>query len=141
HLLDLVLELEVFEDALHVAREALNVADDMPVDVVWVALKFLEVERRVVVKTLARNLVELCVERVAREFAALGALVLGHDLCLSRRKHAVEAPQYSHGQHNAFILWRAVRPAEQICNLPDEVREVSVVKHAASSRHVPWVLG
>jgi hypothetical protein len=40
------------------------------VDVVRVALELLEVERRVVVEALARDLVQRGVERVARELAA-----------------------------------------------------------------------
>jgi hypothetical protein len=66
HLLDLGLELEVLEDALDVRREALDVADQVLVDVVRVALELLEVERRVVVEALARDLVQLGVERLAR---------------------------------------------------------------------------
>ena len=66
HLLDFGFELEEVEDALDVSREALDVADQMLVDVVRVALELREVERRMVVEALASHLVELGVERVAR---------------------------------------------------------------------------
>ena len=58
HPLDLVLELEEVEDVAHVRREALDVADEVLLDVVGVALQLLEVERRVVVEALAGGLVE-----------------------------------------------------------------------------------
>ena len=45
HPLDLVLELEELEDVAHVLREALDVADEVLLDVVGVALQLLEVER------------------------------------------------------------------------------------------------
>ena len=44
HLLDLVLELEVLEDVAHIGREALDVADEVPGDVVRVALQPVEIE-------------------------------------------------------------------------------------------------
>ena len=58
HPLDLVLELEEIEDVAHVLREALDVADEVLLDVVGVALQLLEVERRVVVEALAGGFVE-----------------------------------------------------------------------------------
>ena len=54
HLLDLVLELEELEDAPHVGGEAFDVADQVLLDVVGVALQLFEVERRVVVEALCR---------------------------------------------------------------------------------------
>jgi hypothetical protein len=78
HLLDLGLELEVLEDALDVGREALDVADQVLVDVVGVALQLREVERRAVVEALARDLVQRGVERVAGELAAF-VLLVGRD--------------------------------------------------------------
>ena len=111
------------------AREALDVADEVLLDVVRVALELLEVERRVVVEALAGGLVELGVERVAFELAALAPLVLGQDLGLGRREHAVEAAQHGHRQHDALVLRRAIRAAQQVGDLPDQVREVVVVRH------------
>ena len=58
HLLDLVLELEELEDGADVRREALDVADEVLLDVVGVALELLEVERRVIVEALAGGLVQ-----------------------------------------------------------------------------------
>jgi hypothetical protein len=76
-----LVELEVLEDAAHVRREALDVADQVLVDVVGVALQLLEVERRVVVEALAGGLVEL-VERVAFELAALARSYSARTLAL-----------------------------------------------------------
>jgi hypothetical protein len=53
HPLGLVLELEEVEDVANVLREALDVADQVLLDVVRVALELLEVERRVVVEAVA----------------------------------------------------------------------------------------
>ena len=69
------------------------------------------------------------VERVVLELAALALLVLGQDLGLGRREHAVEAAQHGHGQHDALVLRRAVGTAQQVGDLPDQVREVVVVRH------------
>jgi hypothetical protein len=127
HLLDLGFELEVLEDALDVRREALDVADQVLVDVVRVALQLREVERRVVVEALARDLVQRGVERLARELAALVLLVRGDDLGLGPGEDAVEAPQHRHRQHHALVLRRAVRAAQQVGDLPDEVCEAVVI--------------
>lgn len=58
HPLNLGLKLEKTEDAAHLGREVLHVADEVLLDVVGVALQLLEVERRVVVGALASGLVE-----------------------------------------------------------------------------------
>ncbi len=63
------------------------------------------------------------------ELAALAPLVLRQDLGLGRREHAVEAAQHGHRQHDALVLRRPVRAAQQVGDLPDEVREVVVVRH------------
>ena len=59
----------------------------------------------------------------------LGALVLGQNLGLGGREHAVEAAQHRHRQHDALVLRRAVRPAQQVGDLPDQVREVVMIRH------------
>jgi len=111
HLLDLVLELEEIEDGANVGREPLDVADEVLLDVVGITLELLEVERRMVVEALAGRLVQQLVERVVVELAAFAPLVLGEDLGFRRREHAVESAQHRHRQHNALVLWRAVRAA------------------------------
>lgn len=52
HLLDFVVELEEFEDAAHVRGETFNVARQVLVEAVGIALEFLERERGVIVETL-----------------------------------------------------------------------------------------
>ena len=74
-------------------------------------------------------LLSVGVERVAFELAALALLVLGQDLRLGRREHAVEAAQHGHRQHDALVLRRAIGTAQQVGDLPDQVREVVVVRH------------
>ncbi len=129
HPLDLGLELEEVEDVAHVLREALDVTDEMLVDVIGVALELFEVERRVVVEALAGGFAEVRVKRIAFELATLAPMEFCQHLRLGRRKHAVEAAQHRHGQHDALILRRAVGSAQQVGDLPDQVRKVVVVRH------------
>ena len=84
-----------------------------------------------VVEALARSLVEVCVERVAFELAALAFLVFRQDLGFGGRKHAIETAKHGHGQHDALVLRRAVRAAQQVSDLPDQVGEVVVVGHCS----------
>ncbi|TLD46543.1 MAG: hypothetical protein FAZ92_01169 [Accumulibacter sp.] len=129
HPLDLGFELEELEDVADVLRETLDVADEVLLDVVGVTLQPLEVERGVIVEALAGGIVEMGVEGVAFEPAALAPLELGQDLGFRRRQHAVEAAKDGHGEHDAFVLRRAVGTAQQVGDLPDQVREVVVVRH------------
>ena len=70
HPLDLVLELEEVEDVAHVLREALDVDDEVLLDVVGITLELFEVEPGVVVEALAGGPVQSGVERLAFEPAA-----------------------------------------------------------------------
>ncbi len=45
HPLDLALELEEVEDTAHIGRETLDIADEVLLDIVWIALELLKVER------------------------------------------------------------------------------------------------
>ena len=81
-----------------------------------------------VVKALARGLVEARVEGRTLELV-LRALVLGQDLRLGRREDAVKAAQDGYRQHHALVLRRAIRAAQQVGDLPDQVGEVIVVRH------------
>ena len=132
HPLDLVLEIEELEDVACVLRETLDVGDEMPRDVVGIALERLEVEVGAVVEALAGGPVQVLVEGSAVE-SALAPLVLGGDLGPRGREHAVEPAQHGHRQHDAFVLRRAVRTAQQVGDLPDQVREVAVVGHGLGS--------
>lgn len=129
HPLDLGFKLEVVEDAADVGRETLDVADEVLLDVVGVALQLLEIERRVVVEALTGGLVECGVKGIALKLAALAAFVRGQHLALRGREHAVEPPEHGHGQHDALVLRWAVRAAQQVGDLPDQVGEVIVVRH------------
>src|SRR5262245_65849059 len=64
HLLDLILKLEIFEDAADVGGKSLDVADQVLCDVVGIALQLLEVERRVIVEALTGtgSLIEPCIQ-------------------------------------------------------------------------------
>ena len=112
HPLDLVLELEEVEDVAHVLREALDVADEVLLDVVGVALELLEIEGGVVVKTLAGGFVQPLVQGFALDLATLEPCVFGQDLGFRRGQHAVEPAQHRHGQHDTLILRGPVRPPE-----------------------------
>ena len=52
HPFDFVLELEEFEDVAHIPREAIDVADEVPLDVVGITPELLEVERGTIVEAL-----------------------------------------------------------------------------------------
>jgi len=108
----------------------------MLLDVVRVALQLLEVERRMVVETLPGRLVEIGVERVAFELSALALGVLGQNLGLGGREHAIEPAQHRHRQHDTLVLRWAIWTAKQVGDLPDEVREVVMVGHW--SNRLPW---
>ena len=82
-----------------------------------------------VVEALARGLVELRVERITFEFASLSLRVFGQDLGLGRCEHTVEPAQHRHRQHNPLILRRPVGPAQQVGDLPDQVRELVMIGH------------
>ena len=128
HPLNLVLELEEIEDIAHIPREALDVADEVLLDVVGVALELHEVEGGVVVEALAGNLVQLGVQGLALELA-LGARVRPQHFHLGRREHAVEPAQDGHREHHPLVLRRPVRPAQEIGDLPDQVCEIGVIRH------------
>ena len=63
---------------------------------------------------------------------ALTPLVLGEDLGLGRREHAIESAQHGHGQHDALVLRRTIGPAQQIRDLPDQIGELFVVWHRSA---------
>ena len=84
-------------------------------------------------EALAGGSVQELVERVVVEPAALALLQFGEDLGLGRGKHAVEPAEHGHGQHDPLVLRRAVRPAEQVGDLPDQVGEVVMVGHRSRS--------
>ena len=133
HPFDLVIELEEVENFAHVAREAIDVAVEMRLDAVGVALELLEVEGGVVVKALAAGLVQPAVQGCAFDPATLAPRVFGQDPGLRRGEHAVETPQHGHGQHDALVLRGPVRAAQQVGDLPDQVRKMVVVRHLNAS--------
>ena len=66
------------------------------------------------------------------DLSSLKALVVCHDLRLGGGQHAIEAAQHGHRQHDALVLWRTVGAAQQIGDLPNQVREVDAIGHPAS---------
>ena len=65
------------------------------------------------------------------DLATLQFLVFREHLALLLREQAVEPAQHGHWQHNALVLRRAVGAAQQVGDLPDQVREVVVVRHGS----------
>ncbi len=135
HALDLRFELEEIEDVADVLREALDVADEVLLDVVGVTLQPLEVERRVIVEALAGGIVQMGIEGVTFQSAPLAPLELGQNLGFRRHQHAVEAAEHGHWEHDAFVLRRSVGPAQQVGDLPDQIREVAMVRHGSGHSH------
>lgn len=74
-----------------------------------------------VVEAFASGLVEVSIQGVAFELAALALLILRQDFLLGAVEHAIEAAQHGHREHDALVLGRAVGPAEQVGDLPDQV--------------------
>ena len=97
HPLDLVLELKEVEDISHIPRKALDVADEVFLDVVGVTLEFLEIEGGLVMKALSGGLVQSPVQGFALDPATLAPLVFSQNLGFRRGKHAVEPAQHRHG--------------------------------------------
>jgi hypothetical protein len=93
------------------------------------ALEPFEIEIRVVVEALARDLVEALVDGFAFDLAAFEPRMLRQDPGFRRGEHAIESAQHGHGQHDALVLRRTVGTAQQVGNLPDQVREIVVVGH------------
>lgn len=62
HLLNFRLELEIIEDRADVCRKSLDVANKVLLNVVRIALEFLECQRRMIVETLSRRLIQHFVE-------------------------------------------------------------------------------
>ena len=82
-----------------------------------------------VVEALSRGFVELAVERIAFELAALPLRMLCQDPRLARGEHAIEPAQHGHGKHDPLVLRRTVGAAQQVGDLPDQIREVVVIRH------------
>ena len=129
HPLDLVLELEEVEDIAHIPREALDVALEVFLDVVGVTLEFLEIEGGLVMKPLSGGLVQSPFQGFALDPATLAPRVFSQNHGFRRGEHAVEPAQHRHGKHDALVLRGPVRAAQQVGDLPDQVREVVVVSH------------
>ncbi len=111
HPLDFVFELKELEDVAHILGKDIDIADEMLIDVIGVAPQFFEVERRMVMKALARNLVESGVECIAFQFSLLPSIIFLKNLRFGFGEHTIEAPKDRSGQHDAFILWWAVGTA------------------------------
>jgi len=50
---------------------------------------------------------------------------------LSGFEHAVETAQHRHGQHDTFVLRRAIWAAQQIRDLPDEIGKLVMIGRCA----------
>ena len=79
--------------------------------------------------------VQPLVQGFALDLATFAPRVFGQDLGFRRGEHAVEAAQHRHGQHDALVLRRPVRAAQQIRDLPDQVGKVAVVRAYPMIRH------
>ena len=90
---------------------------------------FLKSSEGAVVEALAGGPVQPQVQGLALDLAAFAPLVFGQDCRLRRGEHAVETAQHRHRQHHALVLRGPIRAAQQVRDLPDQVREVAVVRH------------
>ena len=85
-----------------------------------------------VVEALPGDPVQPPVQCLALYPAGLESFVFGQDHGFPRGEHAVEAAQHGHGQHDALVLRWPVGAAQQVRDLPDQAREIRVVRHEAA---------
>ena len=83
-----------------------------------------------VVKTLSGGFVQEFVEGVVLIFVFV-AFKLAQDFFLGRRENGVKPAQHRHGQHDALVLGRTIRAAQQIRDLPDEIGKLVMIGHGA----------
>ena len=88
-------------------------------------------------ETLAGSHVEHAVESFVFELATTQTLTGRQNLTFGRSKHAIEASKNRHRQHHPLVLWRTVRAAQQVGDLPDQVSEIVVVRHLFVLSPVP----
>ena len=135
---DLVAELEVFEDVLHVGREPVQVRLEVGGELLAVGAGAQVAEREPggVVERLSRRL-------------AHGGVLLDHagvvegglhveDRLLAALQHRVEAAQHRHGQDHVAVLAAHVQVAQDVVgDAPDVVRDPVQVA-VAHSCVTPW---
>jgi hypothetical protein len=83
-----------------------------------------------IVKTLAGGFVQELVEGVVLVFVFV-AFKFAQDFFLRRREHGIKPAQHRHGQHDALVLRRTIRAAQQIRDLPDEIGQLVMIGHGA----------
>ena len=133
---DLVAELEVFEDVLHVGREPVEVCLEVRGELLAVGAgaQVAEGEPGDVVERLPRRLTQ-------------GGVLLDHagvvegglhveDRLLAALQHRVEAAQHGHGQDHVAVLAAHVEVAQDVVgNAPDVVRDPVQVAVAHVGAH------
>ena len=58
-------------------------------------------------------------------------LKLAENFFLGRSEHGIEPAQNGHREHDALVLGRAIRAAQQIRDLPDEIGQFVMIGHGA----------
>ena len=81
-----------------------------------------------IVKPLAGGFVQELVEGVVLVFVFV-ALVFAQDFFLGRREHGIKPAQHRHREHDALVLGRTIRAAQQIRDLPDEIGKLVMIGH------------
>ena len=123
---DLVAELEVVEDVLHVGREAVEVGLEVVLELLLggAGLEVAQEEGRGVVEGLPGGGAQGVV-LVGDAFLVEGGLHLQHGL-LGRFEHCVEAAQDGHGQDDIAVFAADVNVAQDVVrDVPDEVGEAA----------------
>ena len=119
---NLVAELEVDQDVLHVGREAIEVSLEVVLELLLggAGLQVAEQERRGVVERLARCGAQGVV-LVGDLLAIEGGFHFQHGL-LGRLQHGVETAQHRHGQDHVAVLAADIDVAQHVVrDVPDEV--------------------
>ena len=82
-------------------------------------------------EAIAGSAIKELVERLVVQFAAFALFEFPQNFFLGRRENGVKPAQHRHGQHDALVLGRTIRAAQQIRDLPDEIGQFVMIGHGA----------
>ena len=142
---DLVAELEVVEDVLHVGREAVEPGAEVGLQLLGIGAgaQVFQGEIRGVVEVMPRGLPQGLVLVNQADIVEGGLHV--EDRLLAVLQHRVEPAQHGHGEDHVAVLAAHVQVAQDVVgDAPDVVRdpvEVAVAHVRAVPRRGYWVVG
>ena len=118
---ELVLELELLEDVVHVPAEVAGVIGEVRAHVLRVAEQAREVEPARVVERVARHLGE---HQVGQRLVPVELCPLVEDGLLRRGEHLVEASEDRERQRHVAVLGGLIGAAQALGDVPDELNVI-----------------